>query len=273
MCWLKKICICAYFSWHFDTKLPQKRQTEVLPSHLELCDVCNHVGQKCIAGDIEGHPEAHVTRALVQLTRQLAVGHVELAQSVAGRQSHVGQVCGRERGIFTNTERCWRHLSTPVMNHLWGSRHTWWSAGPLDSFWWCRWPSAVGRHPVLYNLSKEFHILIQGSATDGKQWGQKCKQCGKRTCMHICVLGTKVPPLEPVHRAQVPLLSVGEPQIVQEGPGTIGIPNLYPFLWELLGICRSLWQPETHHFMLSQPCRSIFCLFKSSHLDKPQQFF
>lgn len=54
--------------------------------------------------------------------------------------------------------------------------------------------------------------------------------CGKLTCMHVCVLSTKVPPLETVHRAQVTLLSVSEPQIVQEGPGTIGIPNLYSFL-------------------------------------------
>lgn len=83
-------------------KLPQKRPTKVLRSHPEPCDVCNHVGQKCIASDIEGHPEAHVTRALVQLTRQLAIAHVELAQSVAGRQSHGGQVCGRERVGVTN---------------------------------------------------------------------------------------------------------------------------------------------------------------------------
>lgn len=48
--------------------------------------------------------------------------------------------------------------------------------------------------------------------------------------MHVCVLSTKVPPLETIHRAQVTLLSVSEPQIVQEGPGTIGIPNLYSFL-------------------------------------------
>lgn len=54
-------------------------------SHLELCDVCNHVGQKCIARNIEGHPEAHVTRALVQLTRQLTIAHVELTQSMARR--------------------------------------------------------------------------------------------------------------------------------------------------------------------------------------------
>lgn len=72
----------------------------MLCSHLELCDVCNHVGQKCIASNIEGHPEAHVTRALVQLTRQLTIAHVELTQSMAGRQGHVGQVCGRERGFL-----------------------------------------------------------------------------------------------------------------------------------------------------------------------------
>lgn len=52
----------------------------------------------------------------------------------------------------------------------------------------------------------------------------------KRTCVHICILCTKVPPLETVHGAQVTLLSAGEPQIVQECPGTIGIPNLYSFL-------------------------------------------
>lgn len=55
--------------------------------------MCDHVGKECIAGDVERHPEAHVTRALVQLTRQLAVTHVELAQGVAGRQSHERQVC------------------------------------------------------------------------------------------------------------------------------------------------------------------------------------
>lgn len=74
--------------------------------HLESCDMCNHVGQKCIAGDVEGHPEAHITRALVQLARQLAVTHVELAQSVAGWQSHAWQVCGRDSTRFQT------HIST-----------------------------------------------------------------------------------------------------------------------------------------------------------------
>lgn len=62
----------------------------------ESCDVCDHVGEKCVAGDIERHPEAHIARALVQLTRQLAVAHVELTQGVAGGQRHEGQVWGRE---------------------------------------------------------------------------------------------------------------------------------------------------------------------------------
>lgn len=61
---------------------------------------------------------------------------------------------------------------TTVLHHLWGSRHTWVSAGRLDLFGWCRWPSAAGRRLVLYNLSKECLIWIQGSATDGKLWSK-----------------------------------------------------------------------------------------------------
>lgn len=30
-------------------------------TRLESCDVCDHVGKKCVAGDVERHPEAHVT--------------------------------------------------------------------------------------------------------------------------------------------------------------------------------------------------------------------
>lgn len=76
--------------------------------------MCDHVGQKCIAGDIEGHPEAHVTWALVQMTRQLTVAHIELTQSVAGWQSHGWQVCGRQRALLhrqNTTVETWSHLS------------------------------------------------------------------------------------------------------------------------------------------------------------------
>lgn len=71
--------------------------TEEERPHLESCDVCDHVGKKCVAGDIKRHPQAHIARALVQLTRQLAVAHVELTQGVAGGQGHVGQVCNDAR--------------------------------------------------------------------------------------------------------------------------------------------------------------------------------
>lgn len=57
------------------------------------------------------------------------------------------------------------------------------------------------------------------------------------TCMHVCVLRPKVPPLETVHRSQVALFSVCEPEIVQELPRSIGIPNLHAFLRKLLSIC------------------------------------
>lgn len=83
----------------------KKVLTKAWCPHLEPCDVRDHVGKKCIAGDIERHPEAHITRALVQLTRQLAVTHVELTQGVAGRQSHEGQVCVREDISLKMAER------------------------------------------------------------------------------------------------------------------------------------------------------------------------
>ena len=66
----------------------------------------DHVGEEGVAGDVEGHAEAHVPGPLVQLAGQLAVAHVELAQGVAGGQGHVGQVWGghtRGGGGVTHT--------------------------------------------------------------------------------------------------------------------------------------------------------------------------
>lgn len=75
------------------------------PPHLEPRDVRDHVGQQCVAGNVERHPEAHVARALVQLARQLTVAHVELAQSVAGGQSHARDVCmGEPQEIKKNIQ-------------------------------------------------------------------------------------------------------------------------------------------------------------------------
>jgi hypothetical protein len=54
--------------------------------------------QERVAGDVEGHSEEDVARALVELARQLAVLDVELKQRVAGRQRHLGRLGRVPRG-------------------------------------------------------------------------------------------------------------------------------------------------------------------------------
>ena len=56
------------------------------------------------------------------------------------------------------------------------------------------------------------------------------------TCVHVCVFGSKVPPLEAVHGAQVALLPLLEAVFIQELPGTVGVPDLHALLRQLLGI-------------------------------------
>ena len=50
---------------------------------LQVRDVCDHVGEQGVAGNVEGHTQAHVSRPLVQLAGQLPIHHVELAEGVA----------------------------------------------------------------------------------------------------------------------------------------------------------------------------------------------
>lgn len=57
------------------------------------------------------------------------------------------------------------------------------------------------------------------------------------TCMHVSVLGTRVPPLETIHWPQVAFLPICESKIVQEIPRPVCVPDFYPFLRQLLGIC------------------------------------
>ena len=59
---------------------------------LESADVRNHVCQQCVAGDVEGHAQEHVSTALVQLARQLAIVHIELEQCMARLQLHARKV-------------------------------------------------------------------------------------------------------------------------------------------------------------------------------------
>ena len=57
------------------------------PGHL-----CHHLQQQGIRRDVERYPQEGVGTALIQLQAQSAVGHVELEESVAGRQVHVAEV-------------------------------------------------------------------------------------------------------------------------------------------------------------------------------------
>ena len=52
------------------------------------------MGQQRVASDVEGHAQEHVSAALVQLARQLAVGDVELVQRMTRRQHHVINFAG-----------------------------------------------------------------------------------------------------------------------------------------------------------------------------------
>jgi len=40
--------------------------------------LCHHVCEQCVAGNVEGHAQAHVCTALVQLTGELPIANVEL---------------------------------------------------------------------------------------------------------------------------------------------------------------------------------------------------
>src|SRR5690606_36080723 len=47
---------------------------------LQIAYLCHHQGQQRVAGNIEGYAEEDVRRALIELTAELAVGHIELEQ-------------------------------------------------------------------------------------------------------------------------------------------------------------------------------------------------
>ena len=65
---------------------------------LAVGDLCDHVGEQSVAGDVEGDAEAQVARALVHLAREVflaltpgvcvEVGDEKLAKHVAGGQRH-----------------------------------------------------------------------------------------------------------------------------------------------------------------------------------------
>mmetsp|Transcript_27304 Transcript_27304/g.73803 ORF Transcript_27304/g.73803 Transcript_27304/m.73803 type:complete len:383 (+) Transcript_27304:427-1575(+) len=67
-------------------------------TRLQVADLGHHAGEQRVGGDVEGHPQAYVARALVHKAGQLAMRHEKLAKHVAGRQRHVSQGCGVPSG-------------------------------------------------------------------------------------------------------------------------------------------------------------------------------
>ena len=56
---------------------------------LEACHLCYHHEEQGIGGNVEGYAEEGVGRTLVELERETVAGHVELEDSMTGRQGHL----------------------------------------------------------------------------------------------------------------------------------------------------------------------------------------
>ena len=58
-------------------------------ARLKASDLCHHHDEKRVRGDVERHAKESVGTALVKLERELAVGNIELEETVAGRKPHL----------------------------------------------------------------------------------------------------------------------------------------------------------------------------------------
>lgn len=152
--------------------------------------VCNHVRQQRVAGNVEGHAQAHVAGPLVELAVQVAlgllsvrgsavgrrrgrsrVGDVELGKHVAGRQGHLLQVGG--------------------------------VPGAHDD------AAVVGvRAELMYDLGELVDALARVVGAG------------------VLVLGAKVAPLEAVDGAQVADLAVRQAGAVEELARSVAVPDL-----------------------------------------------
>ena len=46
--------------------------------YLKASDLSYHDGEKGVAGDVEWYTQTHISRSLIQLTRQLPVSYIKL---------------------------------------------------------------------------------------------------------------------------------------------------------------------------------------------------
>lgn len=86
-----KLFLQRFHVVRIDVRIPE-RVDKV--ARLQVRHMCDHVGQKRVTGNVEGHSESHVRRSLVHLAGQLSVAHVELHEAVARREGHNGNVHG-----------------------------------------------------------------------------------------------------------------------------------------------------------------------------------
>ena len=64
-------------------------------------DLRNHAGKQRVGGDVEGDAKPHVARALVHLTGELPIRHVELSE-VERCESEGSQVLGRSLALLVD---------------------------------------------------------------------------------------------------------------------------------------------------------------------------
>lgn len=177
-------------------------------SRHKIANVGEHVGQQCVARNVERDTEAHVAGSLIQLAVEVALGlvllcrflgalspsssgvrYVELGKHVAGRQGHALKV-------------------------LWVPR-------------------------------AEDHSAVVGAVAQlVDDFGQLVDAPAGVVGLGIDVLCAKVPPLEAVDGAQVADLAVGEPHAVEELAGAVAVPDLDADVAEGRGRGVALDEPE-----------------------------
>lgn len=154
-------------------------------------DVRNHVGEQGVAGNVEGHAQAHVAGALVQLAVQVALRLCRGSITFAGS---VGRGRPRVRDV-----KLGKHVARR-QGHL------------LD----------VGRVPGAQDDAAVVGVVAQLVDDLGELVDALARVVGAR----VRVLGAKVPPLEAVDGAQVAHLAVRQAGPVEELARPVAVPDL-----------------------------------------------
>ena len=175
----------------------------------------DHVCEQGVGRDVEGDAEAEVGRALVHEAGQLRLGgrggregHVELAEHMARRKSHDGNICEQKNGA---------KISSSFGIRKAGSLTRWIPCAHDDS--------PVGR--ILLYFSDTLRELIHALA-----------------CVifpSAFITRPKVSPLEAIHGPQVSLISVVEPDLIQVGARAVPVPDM-----DVLGLQQAVVRRPAH---------------------------